>query len=613
MPNPIASLAGLLALFLMLALPDPLNIIIPLYLTIFVWTILRPRVALYLMTFAVPWGSLYYIDVKGLRLNIADLLVAFLAVAWLLSFALRRTNTNPSETTRRGRFIVPTADLSASGKPTLSNQFVKTYKPHQRQYIGPLDRDPSAAPIYLIISIIALLAVMILSMTVAVNISSSLKEISKWLEYLVLIFLGAQYVRTRRQLWIIVILICLAGITQAFFGYFQAFFNIGPVAFIRDTSLRIYGTFDQPNPYAGYINIPLSIALALTILGSNWKTRILAGITSILLAAAEYLTQSRGGEIAIAVSLLFIVAVGTPRLTITVKLFTLAGLAVVEAFLVGLIPVYIFNPILKSLGVIDLVLAQPTQQNFSTAERLAHWIAGINMYLDHPILGVGIGNYPDAYPHYIVTPIFSDPLGHAHNYYINIAAETGTIGLIVYLLFLLATFLVGARAYRSINKKLSQISQDKTRYSQFTRSQSSLPANTNGTYFARPRFAAPVDALSLKSKLIHLLRAFGISQYDQHQSPQSIMSMLTNDKALTIGLLAAIISICMHNIFDDLYVHSITNLIALLVIALIRLENVTPNVTVQQDGRDLKHALPFRSVSQKKTLNSNVKTRELST
>src|SRR5216684_1391466 len=49
----------------------------------------------------------------------------------------------------------------------------------------------------------------------------------------------------------------------------------------------------QPNPYAGYINIPLSIALALMLLGSNWKTRILAGLTAILLAAAEYLTQSR--------------------------------------------------------------------------------------------------------------------------------------------------------------------------------------------------------------------------------------------------------------------------------------------------------------------------------
>jgi len=34
----------------------------------------------------------------------------------------------------------------------------------------------------------------------------------------------------------------------------------------------------------------------------------------------------------------------------------------------------------------------------------------------------------------------------------------------------------------------------------------------------------------------------------------------------------------MHNLVDDLFVHNLTNLIALLLIALIRLEKVTPSV-----------------------------------
>src|SRR5207247_2527655 len=99
------------------------------------------------------------------------------------------------------------------------------------------------------------------SMTIAISISSSLKEISKWLEFLVLLLLGTQYIRTRRQLWTLIVIVCLAGISQALLGYLQAFFNLGPEVFIRDSSLRVYGTFDQPNPYAGYINIPLAIVL----------------------------------------------------------------------------------------------------------------------------------------------------------------------------------------------------------------------------------------------------------------------------------------------------------------------------------------------------------------
>ena len=573
-PNLIGLIGGLLALFLLLALHEPWDITIPLYLTVLVWTILRPRVALYLMAFAVPWGSLDYIDIRGLRLNGADLLVAFLAIGWFLSFALRRTQGS------YGR---------DSSRP------------------GPLDRESSAVPGYLAFAILALLAAMVLSMTIAINITSSLKEISKWLEFLVLVLLGAQYIRTRRQLWTIIVLICLAGITQAIFGYFQALFNLGPAAFIRDTSLRIYGTFDQPNPYAGYINIPLSIALALMLLGSNWKTRILAGLTAILLVTAEYLTQSRGGEIAIAAAALFIVAVGTPRLSITVKMLALAGLAAVEGFLIGLIPLYLLNSVLKSLGLIDLVLAAPTKQNFSTAERLAHWIAGLRMFLAHPILGVGIGNYPDAYPQYFIT-IFTDPLGHAHNYYINIAAETGSIGLVVYLLFLVATFVAGAHSYRSITKTAGFLGAAAPKQgvgdpAWGARPPHLLSSSKGGEVLPTSQLVSGREQiqagkpLSIHNKIVTLLCSPNISQYDQHQAPRNIAEMLTNDRALTIGLLAALISVCVHNIFDDLYVHSITNLIALLLIALIRLENVMPKVTVEQGVQEDVVPLPGRGVS----------------
>src|SRR6266852_8595742 len=222
---------------------------------------------------------------------------------------------------------------------------------------------------------------------------------------------------------------------------------------MRDASLRGYGTFDQPNPYAGYINITLSIALSLTLLGRGRLTRILAGLTTLLLAIAEYLTQSRGGEIAIAAALLFIVLAGMPRIRVLMRVLIILLLGPLEALIAGWIPLYIFNPLLHFLGLVQISLSTPSSQDFSTAERVAHWLAGLHMFIDHPVLGVGIGNYPDAYPKYFIT-IFTDPLGHAHNYYINIAAETGSIGLIAYLLFLLATFVAGAHSYRSINKTI---------------------------------------------------------------------------------------------------------------------------------------------------------------
>ncbi len=511
------------ALCLLLGLPasQNWNIRLPFYLVIFVWAILRPRIALYLMAFAVPWGSLDTMDVAGLHLNAADILLLPLSVGWLLSFV--------------------TLPKSTPG-------------------IGPCDRSRSPVPTYLVWAILLWLGTMLLSMTAAINITSSLKEIIKWLEFLVLLLLGSQYIRTRQHIWTLVTLICLAGITQACYGYMQAAFDLGPVSFIRDTSLRVYGTFDQPNPYAGYINIPLSIALALLLLGSNWTTRIPAALTVVLLAAAEYLTQSRGGELALAIALLFIVMVGMPRLRKMLLLLIPAGLALIELFLAGWIPTSVLNPVLRNLGLIQISFTFPTTQDFSTAERLAHWIAGIRMFLSHPLLGVGIGNYPDAYSRYFIT-IFINSLGHAHNYYINIAAETGAVGLTAYLLFLMAMFVAGGSAYQSIHK----------RYQVQVQTSGSTP---------KPRVLPP---FGINNKLLLLVQPWQMVEYYRPKSIHAHRHLLQNDRALAIGLLAALISICAHNLVDDLYVHSMTNLIVLLLIALIRLEEVTPKTTVSED------------------------------
>ena len=501
-----------IAIFLLVVPPLPWNIRLTLYTALLVWTILRPRVALYLIPICVPWGSLDYIDLKGLRLNSADILVIFLAIGWLMSFGLR-------------------------------------------QKIGPRDREASHIPSYLVIAMLALVGTMLLSTTVALNISSSLKEMSKWLEFVVVILLGSQYLRSRRQIWIIVALICLAGISQACYGYIQAFFNLGPQSFIRDASLRVYGTFDQPNPYAGYINIPLSITLAMTLFGRNWVTRVLAGLTTIILGVAEYLSQSRGGEIALAAALIFIVLAGMPRIRVLMRVLIVLFLGIFEALLAGWKPLSVFNPVLRFLGVVQISFTNPSSQDYSTAERLAHWIAGLHMFMDHPVLGVGIGNYSDAYPRYFIT-IFTASLGQAHNYYINIAAETGSIGLLAFVLFLLAVFVAGGHSLREINKQLSLA---KTR---------------------APQIRAVIPApLGRHNKLHLLLHPLSLIQYYREQGQFAIVGMLTNDKALAIGLLAALIATCTHNLVDDLFVHSLTNLIALLLIALIRLERVTPDVS----------------------------------
>ena len=498
LPNVVGVVGGLIALFCLLVLPDGWNIRVPLYLLVTVWTILQPLAVLYLLPIAVPWGSLDALDLGGIHMNSADILVGLLAISWLMSFPIRP-------------FIV--------GRGTRG---------------GPLDHDRLNVPRYLVCAIVLLLLTMFVSMTGAFSLSSSLKEIVKWLELLIVVLLGAQYIRTRRQIWTILIISCLAAISQAFYGYLQAFLDLGPQSFVRDASLRVYGTFDQPNPYAGYINMTLAITIALTLLGGNWRTRILAGIASLLLLEAEVLSQSRGGFIALTVAILFIVLLGMPRLRVLMGVGVIGALAVIAGYLAGVVPERLLTPILRILGLVHISFIKPSMQDFSTAERLAHWIAGINMFADHPFTGVGIGNYPDVYPQYYIT-IFINSLGHAHNYYINIAAETGLLGLVAFLLFILAIFVAGGRAYGAINKRYKELKAQR----------------------AKPQAGLPAWEVRTLSKRLGLL---------------------TNDRALAVGLLAALLSVCVHNMVDDLYVHSMTLLFALLLIALIRLEGGMSNV-----------------------------------
>ncbi len=74
-----------------------------------------------------------------------------------------------------------------------------------------------------------------------------------------------------------------------------------------------------------------------------------------------------------------------------------------------------------------------TDENFAVLERLAHWQVGWRMFEDRPWTGVGIGNYGTEYGQYAPAHWY-EPLGHAHNIFINFMAETGIPGLAAFLL-----------------------------------------------------------------------------------------------------------------------------------------------------------------------------------
>lgn len=114
-----------------------------------------------------------------------------------------------------------------------------------------------------------------------------------------------------------------------------------------------------------------------------------------------------------------------------------AGLgAFLLALQLGLIPATLTDRLLsfgEDLQFGDVRGADINDANYAVLERLAHWQSAVDMADDHPWLGVGFGNYEPAYAEYALIN-WPYPLGHAHNYYLNIMAETGILGTLAYLL-----------------------------------------------------------------------------------------------------------------------------------------------------------------------------------
>jgi putative inorganic carbon (HCO3(-)) transporter len=334
-----------------------------------------------------------------------------------------------------------------------------------------------------------MIALALLSIGYANDKSSAIKESLKWLELLLALVIVVDLAREpHASRWVIGAML-LAGATEAAYGAFQFVTDSGPSAFALQGALRAFGHFDQPNPFAGYLATMLPLGVCMALCRANpLGFRRLAGGAAVVLTLGIGLSQSRGAWLGGAVAglcLLLAWSARTRRLLIPISL---GGLLAVVLAVSGVLPASILDRLSQAVeyfGVFDVRTVEVTSENWAVVERMAHWQAGWYMFLDHPWLGVGAGNYSDAYATYFVGS-WREALGHAHNYYLNMLAELGLIGGGVLLLLLGIVFKqLGGPLVRSEAQRDS---------------------------FAR---------------------------------------------ALLAGVLGGLIVFCVHNLFDDLFVHSV--------------------------------------------------------
>ena len=109
-----------------------------------------------------------------------------------------------------------------------------------------------------------------------------------------------------------------------------------------------------------------------------------------------------------------------------------------------------------------IVAATYKMEDVSTSERYYRWIAGIRMSTEHPISGVGPGNFYFFYKQFTLnrfaTYVSNNPeKSGIHNYYLMTLVEQGLPGLLIFLAMMLYTLILGERVYHesgnNINRK----------------------------------------------------------------------------------------------------------------------------------------------------------------
>jgi putative inorganic carbon (hco3(-)) transporter len=184
---------------------------------------------------------------------------------------------------------------------------------------------------------------------------------------------------------------------------------------------RITGPLGDPNYFAQTLVVGVAIGMVLLAHEHRWPLRLAALVGTAVTTFAILPTYSRGGAVAIVVVVGVFVLLRRPSRLIV-------G-ALIGAVLVGALAAP--ADFRERLLVGTEVTQSAEDTDTAVRGRLSEMLAAAAMFRDQPLSGVGAGNYPAHYEDYAQALQLDDRRAEraAHSLYLEIAAETGILGL----------------------------------------------------------------------------------------------------------------------------------------------------------------------------------------
>ncbi len=233
--------------------------------------------------------------------------------------------------------------------------------------------------------------------------------------------------RLRAMYWTIALSLGFFGIKNGLFGILRGGATIqrGPGGMLED---------NNDFALALTMNVPLLWYLGLAETKNGYKWARSASLVAVgLTVVTIVLTHSRGAFLALTATALWIAWRSGRLFRAVLVLATLAAIFLLVA------PPEVLER-LRTIG--------DTQES-SAASRLRSWGIALSMIADNPVFGVGLRNFQDRYAEYAGVTEGTDISTHvAHNSYLQIWAESGSIAFFLGLSLLAATMYSCRRVFR---------------------------------------------------------------------------------------------------------------------------------------------------------------------
>jgi len=245
-------------------------------------------------------------------------------------------------------------------------------------------------------------------------------ELQLLFTYLVVLFLMSQaYSRTshwRGYVWFLMTL----GFCVSIFGILQYLTFNGKLYWVR--TMRYggipFGPYVNRNHFAGFAEMIIPVALVPLVLGKVRRERLfLVALFALVPIVALLLSASRGGIISFAVQMVILFLLLLVR-RIRSRHVLVGGLVVLCAVLA-----------VSWIGVQQVLERFSGMQTMevSGGKRAAMFQDTWRLFLDHPLLGTGLGTFEMVFPPY--DSLYDGKIvNHAHNDYVEALAETGIVG-----------------------------------------------------------------------------------------------------------------------------------------------------------------------------------------